>query len=380
MIDWKEYRLASDFLITYQSNKPQLHLPSKHLVFKVDWKVCEVISFFSGEKDYENIDIPEKLFCNIVDKLSEVGILIKQTETDMSESIIKEWDDWDESSWYMHLRTKDPEFEPTEEGRLERVKKFREMEDSPPNYFKCDCKKEKSINLPKASKMDNVTLTKAFEARRSCRRFSKDSVTIQELSDVLFYTGGILFTNDTHSYGTVAKKSSPSPGARHSIELYILVNNCDNITKGIYHYCQKHHTLNLINKVENTEDFLNDALYEQEYFLNSAVTIFYTSIVDRLKWKYKTSRVYRLIHFEVGHYAQNSLLVASALGLGSYLTAAFKESVVGNKLSIDGIEEIVMYTTGLGHKLEDEAPRKDIKVSENIPENMNVSWPIGEHS
>jgi SagB-type dehydrogenase family enzyme len=384
-MDFQKYCLAPDLIITFQEGQPKLHLPSTHTTYKVDWKVCEVISMFSSEeldtyKYTSALPFSESLVYSIVNKLIEHNVLIDKDKGSKTDSIVKKWEDWDASSWFMHLQTKDAEFEPTEEGRLERVKKFREIATSPPSYYKCDCNEEKQIKLPAPSKLYERSLSEAFLDRRTCRRFSGEAITLQDLADVLFYTGGILFTNSTHSYGTVAKKSSPSPGARHSTELYPVVNNCAGLESGIYHYCQKHHALNLISKEKDVKPFLSEALYDQDYFLDASVTILYTSVVNRLKWKYKTSRVYRLMHFETGHYAQNFLLAGSALNLGVFTTAAFKDSLVESKLKIDGIFETAMYVSGIGSKLYDAELREDIEFGESLPRDKRIELPIGEHS
>lgn len=117
-------------------------------------------------------------------------------------------------------------------------------------------------------------------SRRSCRNFSGESISLQSLSNLLFYTGVILFTNSTNYFGEVNKKVAPSPGLWHSIKLYPVINNCNGAEEGTYHYCQKNHSLTLISDT-STNEFLDESLYGQEYFLYAAVTIFYTSVINR---------------------------------------------------------------------------------------------------
>jgi SagB-type dehydrogenase family enzyme len=375
------YYLAPDLVITYLDGQPHLHLPSVKRNFKVDWKVCEIISMFSSEDTSLQPIFSESMVTSIVEHLVKNGILIdKETDYNLAiEQIVAEWQDWDESSWFLHLQTKDTKFETTEEGRSKNVEKFRETSSPAPQYFKCNCTTS-SIKLPAPSKLLDQTLVNSFMQRRSCRRFSEEPISLQNLADVLFYSGGILFTNDTHSYGIVAKKPSPSPGGRHSIELYPIVNACEGLRSGVYHYCQKHHALHLIEAEEDVKPFLYDVLYGQDYFLNAAVTVFYTSVIDRLKWKYKTSRAYRLMHLETGHYAQNFLLTCTALDLGSFVTAAFKDSVIEEKLGGCGVHEVAMYVSGMGHIVSDKTTRSDIEYAQVLPEGIEIRLPIGDHS
>jgi SagB-type dehydrogenase family enzyme len=281
---------------------------------------------------------------------------------------------WGESSWFLHLHSKDAPYETNQEGRIILAENFKQNATTPPEIFSCNCLSSK-IDLPAPSRISESTLVDALTLRRSCRNYNGKPITLQELSDLLFYTAGVLFTNDTVYYGTVAKKTAPSPGGRHTTELYPVINECIGLPRGFYHYCQQHHVLNLLQEGE-VRPFLKEALYGQDYFLDASVTVFYTSIVDRLMWKYKSSRVYRLMHFETAHYAQNFLLTGTALSLGVFVTGAVKESLVEPTLRIDGIHEVAMYVTGAGHQ----GPggpydRESHKLSEYVPKNLLVTLP-----
>jgi hypothetical protein len=159
--------------------------------------------------------------------------------------------------------------------------------------FKCSCSGSGSFSLPDPQELRQGCFSDIFLRRRTCRNFSQGSVKLSELSNVLFYTGGIVFTHSTNLFGVVAKKCSPSPGARHSVELYPVVRNCTEIPPGIYHYCSGHHRLSLLDRQEPTS-FLEEVLYDQRYFASAAATVLYTSVIPRIMWKYKSPRIYRL--------------------------------------------------------------------------------------
>ncbi|MBY6038322.1 SagB/ThcOx family dehydrogenase [Fictibacillus nanhaiensis] len=377
MEDIHEYILASDLIITYVNKKPHLRLPSQHRRFEIDSKVMCVVSAFTGNRE-ETLprlekNISKKTIRAIVNKLIDVGVLISVNEQKQSKTteIVREWADWGESTWFVHLESRDAKYKSADELGEEFMKS---SEPHPPTY-KCNCEKSK-ITLPKPSNLSNMTLSDALTLRRSYRNFLQESIKLQELSDLLYYTGGILFKNSTRFFGQVAKKVAPSPGGRHATELYPVINNCEGLERGIYHYCQKHHALHLISKEEDVKSFLNEALYGQDYFLDASVTIFYTSVIDRLKWKYKGARIYRLMHYETTHYAQNFLLTGTAHKLGVFMTGAFKESLVESKLGIDGIHEVPMYVTGAGQKDEiGPYARAGIELSENVPTDFKIVLP-----
>jgi SagB-type dehydrogenase family enzyme len=371
------YRLAPDLVITYLNGKPYLRLPSLHSRIRVDWKVLSVVSALGAERKETLSSLKsvfsEKLLYSIIDKLIEYKVLIPVSEHEKSgiTKMIKEWSEWGEPTWFMHLESKNAPYKSADEMGEEFAKS---SEPAPPTY-KCGCEESK-VSLPTPSSLDNNTLSEIMTLRRTCRNFADSPIKLSELSDLLFYTGGILFTNSTRFFGRVSKKAAPSPGGRHSIELYPVVNNCDDLESGIYHYCQKHHALNLISKEKDVKPFLNEALYGQDYFLDASVTVFYTSVIDRLKWKYKGSRVYRIMHYETTHYAQNFLLTGTSLNLGVYTTGAINETLIESKLKIDGIREVPMYVSGAGIKMETGPySRADIKLSEHLSEDVKVSLP-----
>lgn len=95
-------------------------------------------------------------------------------------------------------------------------------------------------------------------------------------------------------------------------------------------------------------EFLAEALLQQTYFIDAGLCCFFTCVVSRLMWKYKSPRAYRLAHLEAGHYCQNLLLAGTALGLGVYCTAAIADSVIEKALGIDGVEECLLYAAGAG--------------------------------
>jgi SagB-type dehydrogenase family enzyme len=378
MEDIYKYKLAPDLVITYVNRKPQLRIPSQHRRFEVDSKVMSVVSAFTGNPE-ETLHRLEKTISKntiqaIVNKLIDVGVLISANEQKQSQTseIVMEWAEWGASTWFVHLESRDANYKSADEVGEE----FMESSGSPPPTYKCNCEKS-NITLPKPSTLSNMTLSDALTLRRTYRNFLPESIKLQELSDLLYYTGGILFTNSTRFFGRVAKKVAPSPGGRHATELYPVINNCEGLERGIYHYCQKHHALHLLSKMDDVKSFLREALYGQDYFLDASVIVFYTSVIDRIKWKYKGARIYRLMHYETAHYAQNFLLAGTAHNLGVFTTAAFKESLVESKLGIDGVHEVAMYVTGAGQKDEIMGPyaRAGIELSENVPADFKIALP-----
>lgn len=375
------YQISPDIILTHLKDNPKLHFPGEHRSFNIDWFTIQLLSVYTSA-DLENwkefvSSYTEEFIQQKIDQLVKIGILaplyaIKESE---SYKMINYWKSWGESASFLQLSSQNFKYLLTNEGADEFLRKA----SSPPPSYTCLCP-DYSYDLLPPTKLNDEKLINTFLQRRSCRNFTGEPINLQRLSDLLFYTAGVLFANDTR-FGPVFKKSAPSPGGRHATELYLAINKCEGIPSGFYHYCQKHHKLNLISKNEKIESFTNKALYGQEFFNNSAITIFYVSNVDRLMWKYKGSRNYRIMHFETGHYAQNFLLTGTSLGLGVFVTAAFNESTVESIFGIDGVNDVVMYVTGAGI-MSPEGPykRSNIEISEYLPKNYDLKLPASVKS
>jgi SagB-type dehydrogenase family enzyme len=66
-------------------------------------------------------------------------------------------------------------------------------------------------------------------------------------------------------------------------------------------------------------------------------------------WKYPHSRAYRVALFDAGHLSQTVQLVATALGLRTWITAAFYDNELNDLLALDGGgNEHALLVVGLG--------------------------------
>ena len=73
-----------------------------------------------------------------------------------------------------------------------------------------------------------------------------------------------------------------------------------------------------------------------------------TAVPQRLFWKYPSAGAYRLLFLDAGHLAQTFCLLATALGLGPFTTAAIRHSRIEKLLGLDGIGEFPIYVCGAG--------------------------------
>jgi SagB-type dehydrogenase family enzyme len=183
--------------------------------------------------------------------------------------------------------------------------------------------------------------------RRTWRRFSRAPLAKAQLATLLGLTFGVQSWSQIPGFGRVALKTSPSGGAQHPIEAYVLAPRVAGVRPGLYHYDAGRHRLDLLRRGAARAEifkFLNG----QTYFCGAAAVVLLTAVFARTQWKYPASRAYRTVLIEAGHLCQTFCLVATWLGLAPFCTMALSESAIERALGIDGVGESVLYTAGVG--------------------------------
>ena len=147
--------------------------------------------------------------------------------------------------------------------------------------------------------------------------------------------------------GEVPLKTSPSGGARHPIECYVVVRSISGLKAGIYHYAADRHLLERVNGAIPV-DRMRAYVPESEYFAKASAMVFFTAVFERQLWRYPYSRAYRAALVEAGHVCQTFLLAATSLGLAPFCLMGLADTLVEKDLGIDGIRETVLYCAGVG--------------------------------
>lgn len=202
-----------------------------------------------------------------------------------------------------------------------------------------------SIPLPKPGhiRVPLLDLRSAIERRRSVRRYTREPLTLKELSYLLWCTQGIIHV--VEPYYTL--RNVPSAGGRHAFETYLLINRVDGLDPGLYRYLAFSHRLLEIDTSSGLADRAMAACLGQDFVRASAVTFLWSCVVYRMSWRY-SERAYRLVHLDAGHVCQNLYLSAEQIGCGTCAIGAFDDQLMADLLSIDGVDEFVIYCAALG--------------------------------
>lgn len=197
------------------------------------------------------------------------------------------------------------------------------------------------IELPKFEIHASMPLHEILMNRKSIRRFKERPLTLQQLSYLLWASTGIQRTEDGFDFRT-----SPSAGALYPIETYLVVNNVNDLERGVYHYAIKQHALEVIGFGDHREKVRLAALF-QEMCFHAPVVFIWTAVFFRSIWKYE-QRAFRYVYLDAGHIAANLALSSTALGLGSCQIAALFDDEVNAIIEVDGYDESTLYMSVVG--------------------------------
>ncbi|UCF99574.1 MAG: SagB/ThcOx family dehydrogenase [Spirochaetaceae bacterium] len=201
------------------------------------------------------------------------------------------------------------------------------------------------LPAPETLSVPPVDLRQAIERRSSVRKYSRNALTLEELSFLLWCTQGIKEVIP----GSATFRTVPSAGARHALETYLLVNNVQTLYSGLYWYSALRHGLILVDDGESLADRLVTACLGQQFVAQSAVTFIWTAASYRMTWRY-SERGYRYFFLDAGHVCQNLYLAAEAIESGVCAIAAFSDDGVNEFLQIDGEEQFSLYLATVGKK------------------------------
>jgi oxazoline/thiazoline dehydrogenase len=158
------------------------------------------------------------------------------------------------------------------------------------------------------------SLAHVLAKRRSIRNHGVRAISKDELGYFLDRTSSQHLIIETPN-GELGKRPYPGGGALYELEVYVVANNCEGLTRGVYYYRPGDHALELVAQASGDMDRL---LHQAARSLDSSelpqVLLVLTARFRRLSWKYR-SIVYSLVLKHVGIVTQTMYLVATDMGL-----------------------------------------------------------------
>jgi SagB-type dehydrogenase family enzyme len=193
------------------------------------------------------------------------------------------------------------------------------------------------VKLPQPCLSGQVPLEQALLSRRSMRTYSRDALTVDDLTQLLWAAQGV-----THSQGY---RTAPSAGALYPLELYAAVGCVIGLPAGFYRYRCLEHALEFRSARDLRPELYRAAL-SQRPVERAPVTLLFTAVYGRTTATYG-SRGVRYVDMEAGHAAQNLSLQAAALDLKSVVIGAFHDDEVKQAATLPA-DETPLYLVPVG--------------------------------
>ncbi|MBQ3263625.1 YcaO-like family protein [Candidatus Saccharibacteria bacterium] len=196
--------------------------------------------------------------------------------------------------------------------------------------------------------------------RRSCRSYSEQALTIEQI-------GGIC-----HYGYSIKEHSVPSGGALYPLKIYVLVEkNQIGLDAGYYEYDAEADELVRFGD-EVDEEQLKYCFNQEGMPFCSAVQIVIAADLMRQSYKY-ANRGYRLTMIEVGHVAENVCLYAAEQGLGTCEMGGVLDEALKAELELpENVWPMLVVAVGYPAGTETEMFNKIRYVEENVGEEHPV--------
>ena len=164
------------------------------------------------------------------------------------------------------------------------------------------------------------TLNAVLDARRSVRRHAATPPALADVAEFLFRSARVRESRpaDPSLPGfEYTRRPSPSAGACHALEIYLVVQHCQGLADGMYHYDPSRHSLERLPANADARARLLAGVQTGEMAPADAhVLIVIAARFARAFWKYD-GLAYANILKDAGALLQTMYLVATSLGLGA---------------------------------------------------------------
>lgn len=296
----------------------------------------------AARRELEELNDVDALLSQLVDR--DI-LLIEGTAIDRRDAMLEQAWHWGHDARCFHFATRDVPYETDLGTQRESLLQLMASE-APPAVFKTV--EGPKIPLAKGFSDLEARLGTTLLGRRTVRRFGVNEIGFDVFSRVMLWTWGMTHFVESGEIGPYVLKTSPSGGARHSIEVYPLVSRVTDIVPGIYHYSVRDHALSSV-RPGLTGDEITRYFAGQPWLRDAAAICVMTSRIERSHWKYRHSHAFRVLLLDAGHLGQTFHLVCTAMGLAPFTLAAFHDTSLEAALRIDGIGEVLLYAAALGH-------------------------------
>ncbi len=193
--------------------------------------------------------------------------------------------------------------------------------------------KAQDIALPAPDKSGGKPLMQALNERQTTRSYTKDSLSLQQLSDLLWAGFGI-------NRPEQGKRTAPSAMNWQEIDLYVMLPG------GSYIYIPESHSLKFLNNKD-----LRKETGSQDFVADAALNILYVADLGKRGKKegqeVKDSELF-MTYADAAFIAQNIYLFCASANLGCVVRGSVPENNLASELGLRPNQRIIMaHTVGV---------------------------------
>jgi SagB-type dehydrogenase family enzyme len=182
-------------------------------------------------------------------------------------------------------------------------------------------------------------------ARRCVRSFAGDPIPLEVLASILVESTRLLRAAE-HS-----KVDGDPVSLLNSyfawLQIYIVVQGVDQITRGVYQYDPLGNHLRWVGPARS-DDEIAVCVHGQTWIGGGGFCLFAAAQWDRYMWVYRHARAYMNLLVQVGEFGQEVLFPACRLGLGAWMTPAIYESAAARLLALEPLAEDAVFFLKIG--------------------------------
>lgn len=210
---------------------------------------------------------------------------------------------------------------------------------------------QEKIKLPGVKKFNvpDIPIRKAIENWEPAGHFSRSTITLQELSYLLWCTQG--FRKIVAE--TIQLRNVPSSGSRYPLETYFVASDVEGLRTGLYRFLPESHSI-VAERIDSGLILeMSTASLNFRIMTRAAVTFLWVAVPYRSVWALG-NRGYRSCLIEAGHTCQNLILGAAGIGYQVFSTDMFHDELIMKLAGLDPETQWPVYLAAVG------------KVEENV--------------
>lgn len=196
---------------------------------------------------------------------------------------------------------------------------------------------------PKKIKLPGLPVRNAIEKWEPVGFFSRSSMTMKELTYLLWCTQGF----KRMVAETIQLRNVPSSGSRYPLETYFVANEVEGLETGLYRYLPKSGSI-VAERIDSGLILeMSTASMNFKLMTRAAVTFLWVAVPYRSVWALG-NRGYRSVLIEAGHSCQNLIMASAGLGYQVFPTDMFHDELIAKLAGLDTEMQWPIYLAAVG--------------------------------